>query len=372
MTCTDLTCAFSSAGSSDPEGGALSYLWDFGDGNTSSGANPSHAYAAAGATTATLTVTDVGGLTDSDTAQATPTNPPPGNQDPVAAFTYSCLLLVCEFDATSSSDPEDGAVASYAWAYEGGGSDTEPTPSHGFPSTGTYDVTLTVSDSDGATDSLTRSVSVSVPTGSDISFRGSATDAGNVTSADVPTPSGAQPGDALLLFVTSNKGLSPTGAPAGWTLVGDQTDGSDLRTTLYQRSAPTGSNLGQVSWPARTKTNLTVLAYAGASSDPTNVESGAKTTGSSGNYPAPNASVGTEGSWVISFWSLKVSGTVPAWTPPANTTARASDAGSGGGLVSGFAVDQGPVATGSYAGKTATASATTAKATGWTVVLEPA
>ena len=39
-----LTVSFSSAGSSDPGGGQLSYLWDFGDGTTSTAANPSHTY----------------------------------------------------------------------------------------------------------------------------------------------------------------------------------------------------------------------------------------------------------------------------------------------------------------------------------------
>ncbi len=39
---------FSSAGSSAPPGGgALSYLWDFGDGTTSTAANPSHTYTTA-------------------------------------------------------------------------------------------------------------------------------------------------------------------------------------------------------------------------------------------------------------------------------------------------------------------------------------
>ena len=53
-----LNVAFSSAGSSDPEGQALSYSWTFGDGTTSTQANPSHTYAAAGIYQARLTVSD--------------------------------------------------------------------------------------------------------------------------------------------------------------------------------------------------------------------------------------------------------------------------------------------------------------------------
>jgi len=56
--------AFSSTGSSDSDGTIANFNWDFGDGATSSLANPSHAYLSAGSFTATLTVTDDGGATD--------------------------------------------------------------------------------------------------------------------------------------------------------------------------------------------------------------------------------------------------------------------------------------------------------------------
>ncbi|KKE81341.1 collagenase [Pseudoalteromonas luteoviolacea] len=55
---TDSEIAFSSQGSSDPEGQLLSYLWQFGDGSQSSDANPRHAYVAQGAYTVSLTVSD--------------------------------------------------------------------------------------------------------------------------------------------------------------------------------------------------------------------------------------------------------------------------------------------------------------------------
>lgn len=55
---------FSSAGSDDPDGDALSYDWDFGDGSTATTANPSHTYTAAGTYTASLRVGDPGGSSD--------------------------------------------------------------------------------------------------------------------------------------------------------------------------------------------------------------------------------------------------------------------------------------------------------------------
>src|SRR4029079_14978113 len=53
-----LTVNFSSAGTSDPENDTLTYAWTFGDGDTSTAANPVHTYVHAGQYTARLTVSD--------------------------------------------------------------------------------------------------------------------------------------------------------------------------------------------------------------------------------------------------------------------------------------------------------------------------
>lgn len=58
-----LTVAFSSAGSNDSDGTIVSYLWNFGNGATSTAANPSYTYTTTGTFTVTLTVTDNSGLT---------------------------------------------------------------------------------------------------------------------------------------------------------------------------------------------------------------------------------------------------------------------------------------------------------------------
>ncbi len=58
---------FSSAGSFDIDGQALTYLWDFGDGTTSNQANPSKIYSVPGNFNVRLTVTDTAGAQGSDT-----------------------------------------------------------------------------------------------------------------------------------------------------------------------------------------------------------------------------------------------------------------------------------------------------------------
>jgi glucose/arabinose dehydrogenase len=53
-----LSVQFSSAGTSDPDGDPLTYRWDFGDGTTSTSANPSKLYSKRGTYTVLLTVSD--------------------------------------------------------------------------------------------------------------------------------------------------------------------------------------------------------------------------------------------------------------------------------------------------------------------------
>ncbi|MFC0036739.1 PKD domain-containing protein [Actinomadura rayongensis] len=72
--CGALACAFDGSGSGDPDGTIASYAWDFGDGQTGTGATANHTYAAAGTYTVKLTVTDDDGATaeKSDTVTVAP------------------------------------------------------------------------------------------------------------------------------------------------------------------------------------------------------------------------------------------------------------------------------------------------------------
>lgn len=79
-----LRVSFSSAGTADPEGLPLSYLWDFGDGITSTDESPSHIYQSPGHYVATLLVTDAGGFSDIRAADIDVRDILLGNGEPAA------------------------------------------------------------------------------------------------------------------------------------------------------------------------------------------------------------------------------------------------------------------------------------------------
>lgn len=151
-----LTFTADGSTSSDSDGTVSSYAWDYGDGSTGTGVAVSHAYAVAGTYQVSLTVRDNGGATGTVVKSVTVTAP---NQAPTARFTSAVNDLGVAVDGSMSSDP-DGTIASYAWDFGDGGTATTATPTHAYAAAGTYSVKLTVTDDKGATDSVTKSVTV--------------------------------------------------------------------------------------------------------------------------------------------------------------------------------------------------------------------
>src|SRR5262249_16467742 len=89
--------------------------------------------------------------------------PENSNAAPTADFSTDCTDLTCRF--TSLSGDRDGQVSKYKWEFGDGMQSANQGPSHTFSAPGDYAVSLTVTDNDGATGSVTKTVDVTAPVG---------------------------------------------------------------------------------------------------------------------------------------------------------------------------------------------------------------
>ncbi|MFO0701268.1 MAG: PQQ-dependent sugar dehydrogenase, partial [Nitrospira sp.] len=171
-----LTVNFSSIGSSGPNGTSLSYLWDFGDGQTSTVANPSHTYTSSTVRTFTakLTVTTSTNQSASATVKVTVGSVPP-NLPTIQAPIDGTGVLPGQTVAYqgSATDPDDGTIPpsglkwtillhhndhTHTQVFTTGATGSVVIQYHGS-GTYSYEFQLTATDSSG----LTRTASVNLP-----------------------------------------------------------------------------------------------------------------------------------------------------------------------------------------------------------------
>ncbi len=150
------TVVFSAAGSDDPDGWLTGYTWSI-EGSTLYGEQVSHHFAGPGTYEVSLTVTDNDGLSNTSSGTVEVDNAPP-----VAAFSLSPEQPVAgqAVSFTDGSSDPDGSIAAWQWTFGDGAISSEANPSHTYSEDGTYEVTLTVTDDDGATNSSSQHLTV--------------------------------------------------------------------------------------------------------------------------------------------------------------------------------------------------------------------
>jgi hypothetical protein len=297
------------------------------------------------------------------------------NQAPTAAFTSTCAGLVCTFDGRSSTD-RDGTVATYQWDFGDGQTATGATVNHTFAAGADHSVTLTVTDDKGATSQKVQAVSVAAPgpaPESGIAVRDAAgTSARSATSVSLTVPASVQPGDALLLVLSTNSTVTGT-APAGWAEEGRQASGSSITTQVWSRVAQAGDAGAQLTVPlsGQAKATLQLAAYSGVSAaDPVAMLAGKVDVGGTA-HTTPTATA-QAGSWVVSIWSDKQAA-AHTWSAPTGVVVRDNQAGAGSGDPATLLGDSGiGLPAGTVGGLTATVPTASNRATAFTVVLTPA
>ena len=171
-------------------GSPTSWSWNFGDGSTSAVRNPSHAFAAGGSYTVTLTASNA-----ASSSSATRTVLVTGASGVVAAFSVSPAAPV-EGQAVQFTDTSTGSPTSWSWNFNDGSTSGAQNPTHAFAAAGSYSVVLTASNAGGSS-SATRVVAVTAKPA-------------DLTAAFSFSPSSPKIGDTVQFTDTS------TGAPLVW------------------------------------------------------------------------------------------------------------------------------------------------------------
>ena len=147
--CSPMSVTFTDATTATPGSTPLTYSWGFGDATTGVGSPVTHTYTAAGTYDIKEVVTDAKGCKDSLT-QTGYINVYHPTASFVGSTTHPCVNIPMTFTSTST-----GSIATATWNFGDGSSPgSGTTVTHSYSATGTYNVTLDVTDTHGCTNTI--------------------------------------------------------------------------------------------------------------------------------------------------------------------------------------------------------------------------
>lgn len=144
------TTALTTTFQANSVGGANSWLWDFGDGQTGTGMNPSHTYAASGTYNVCVTIGNACGRSESSCFPVVINCPPP-----IASFGQS----VANFTATFTDQSTNSPIA-WNWDFGNFQTSTAANPSHTYSANGIYNVCLTTTNACGTSSQVCQQVTI--------------------------------------------------------------------------------------------------------------------------------------------------------------------------------------------------------------------
>jgi PKD repeat protein len=217
----NLDVTFNGLSSTDSNGVINSYSWNFGDQSSIvTGSIISHTYAFTGTYQVTLTITD----NNSQTSTTTKTIIIASNTPPTADFTFLTTGLSVSFNGALSSD-SSGVITSYSWNFGDSQSSTGISPTHSYSTAGNYNVALTVTDSLGATGTITKTVSVS-----------------QAVTNNPPTAKFTQSINSLIVNVDGSSSIDSDGQIVSWSW--NFGDSSSVQTSTSASSSHAYANVG--------------------------------------------------------------------------------------------------------------------------------
>ncbi len=196
-------------------GSITTWLWDFGDGNTSTLQNPSHTYTSSGNYNITLVVTNSNGCTKTFTRS----NYISISNGVNAVFTND-MPSSCSAPQTINFQNQSTGTGtiSYQWLFGDGGSSNLAAPQHTYTAPGSYTVQLIATNSTGCTDTATSNGAVTIGT----------------VNADFTIPSMVCVSRPLAITNTS----APTPLSASWSF-GDGTTSTAMNPVKLYANAGT-------------------------------------------------------------------------------------------------------------------------------------